>query len=242
MRGFEAFTPIAVPNSEIKVEEKNILQLLGYESDHIEPFISETIQHRISESKDMIAARGGFIIKAISSVSPVEGLLVIDDETFQVGKIVATHFNKSEYVALFAVTIGKALESHSEDLFKQSEMLDGYVVNLIASESAEASAEFIHLHIQELVQQEALHVTNRYSPGYCNWNVAEQFKLFSFFPESFTDVSLTESALMNPVKSVSGIIGIGQQAKFNPYKCAICNDKQCIYRNKKSLTPGPSPE
>jgi hypothetical protein len=233
MHGFEAFTPIAVPNSEIKVEEKDILRLLGYESDHIEPFISETIQNRISESKTMILGRGGFIIKRISSIVPIEGLLVIDDETFQVGKIVASHLSKSEYVALFAATIGKSLEAYSEELFSKGEMLDGYVVNLIASEAAEATAEFLHQHIKELEQAEHLNITNRYSPGYCNWNVAEQFKLFSFFPESFKDVSLTESALMNPVKSVSGIIGIGEQARFNPYKCAICNDVHCIYRNKK---------
>lgn len=235
MHGFEAFTPIAVPSSEIKVEEKHILRLLGYESDHIEPYISETIQHRIEESMGMIAARGGFIIRPIATLIPTEGLLAVDNETFHVGKIVASHLKKAEFVALFALTIGKELENHSEELFSRGEMLDGYIVNLIASEAAESAAGFIHNHIRELAQTKHLHVTNRYSPGYCNWNVAEQFKLFRFFPESFTDITLTESALMNPVKSVSGIIGIGEHVKLNRYKCAICNDKQCIYRNKSNV-------
>lgn len=230
MLSFEAFTPIAVPSSEIKVEEKSILRLLGYESDHIEPFISETIQHRIAASKGMIAARGGYIIRPLSTLLPAEGLLTVDNETFHIGKIVASHLKKAEFVALFAVTIGKDLENHSEELFAQGEMLDGYIINLIASEAAESAAAFIHQHIRELAQTKQLHITNRYSPGYCNWNVAEQFKLFRFFPESFADITLTESALMNPVKSVSGIIGIGEHVRFNRYKCAICNDKQCIYR------------
>jgi hypothetical protein len=232
MHGFEAFTPIAIPPSEIMVEEKNILRLLGYESNHIEPFISETIQHRIEEAKGMIAARGGFIIRPISTLVPAEGLLIVDNETFNVGKIVTSHLKKSEFIAFFAITIGKALEHHSEELFSRGEMLDGYVVNLIASEAAESAAGFIHHHIRELMQKKHLHVTNRYSPGYCNWNVAEQFKLFHFFPESFADISLTESALMNPVKSVSGLFGIGEHVRFNQYKCAICSDKHCIYRNK----------
>lgn len=235
MHGFDAFTPIAIPSSEIKVEEKNILRLLGYESDHIEPFISETIQHRIAASKGMIAAIGGFTIRHLSSIVPADGLLIVDDETFHIEKIVASHLKKAEFIALFAVTIGKDLENHSEELFSHGEMLDGYVVNLIASEAAESAAEFIHHHIRDLALASHLHVTNRYSPGYCNWNVAEQFKLFRFFPESFTDISLTESALMNPVKSVSGIIGIGEHVRFNRYKCAICNDKHCIYRNKSNV-------
>ncbi|MCK7538940.1 MAG: hypothetical protein MZV63_52410 [Marinilabiliales bacterium] len=47
-------------------------------------------------------------------------------------------------------------------------------------------------------------ITNRFSPGYCGWDVAEQHKLFSFFKDNFCGITLTESALMNPVKSVSG--------------------------------------
>jgi len=38
---------------------------------------------------------------------------------------------------------------------------------------------------------------------------------------------------MKPVKSVSGIIGIGRDVKYAPYQCHACEDKNCIYRNRK---------
>ena len=76
----------------------------------------------------------------------------------------------------------------------------------------------------------AKRITNRYSPGYCGWQVAEQHKLFQLIPDNYCGIRLTESALMDPVKSVSGIIGIGENVKINPYTCRMCDMPDCVYR------------
>jgi hypothetical protein len=73
-------------------------------------------------------------------------------------------------------------------------------------------------------------ITNRYSPGYCGWDVTEQHKLFQLIPENYCGIKLTPSALMDPVKSISGIIGIGENVKNNPYTCRLCNQNDCVYR------------
>ena len=84
-----------------------------------------------------------------------------------------------------------------------------------------------------------LQISDRYSPGYCEWSVAEQQKLFSLLPENFCGISLSDSSLMTPIKSVSGIIGIGKDLKQKGYQCNWCNDQNCIYgrikRQKKDL-------
>jgi len=74
-----------------------------------------------------------------------------------------------------------------------------------------------------------LHVSESFSPGYCSWDVAEQHKLFSFFPTNFCGITLSDSSLMKPVKSVSGIIGIGSDLNRKVHHCLICNDKTCMY-------------
>jgi len=38
---------------------------------------------------------------------------------------------------------------------------------------------------------------------------------------------------MDPIKSVSGIIGIGENVRFNPYTCNLCDNKNCIYGNAR---------
>ena len=76
-------------------------------------------------------------------------------------------------------------------------------------------------------------ITNRYSPGYCGWKTSEQFMLFRIFPENFCGVRLTESALMKPIKSISGVIGIGSHVEYHEYHCDLCDAVNCMYRNKK---------
>lgn len=38
--------------------------------------------------------------------------------------------------------------------------------------------------------------------------------------------------MTNPIKTVSGIIGIGKNVEKQPNNCDICDAKNCIYRNK----------
>ena len=81
------------------------------------------------------------------------------------------------------------------------------------------------------MEQAGLKITNRYSPGYCGWDTREQHKLFSLLPENSCGIRLTESALMLPIKSVSGFIGVGANVRFNPYTCKMCDAEFCVYRS-----------
>jgi hypothetical protein len=38
---------------------------------------------------------------------------------------------------------------------------------------------------------------------------------------------------MEPVKSISGIIGIGENVRRRPYTCNLCDLKDCIYRKSR---------
>ncbi|MCF0209200.1 MAG: methionine synthase, partial [Bacteroidaceae bacterium] len=79
-----------------------------------------------------------------------------------------------------------------------------------------------------------LHHTNRFSPGYCGWHVREQKLLFSTFPLAEPcGVKLTDSCLMLPIKSVSGVIGIGENVRKLEYTCGLCDYANCYKRRKK---------
>jgi hypothetical protein len=105
-----------------------------------------------------------------------------------------------------------------------------YIVDTIASVTEEQTTDVLHDHVGKQMQMQGLKITNRYSPGYCDWSVSEQHLLFSFFPVNFCGITLTESALMVPLKSVSGIIGIGKTVKRVDYSCDSCGLKDCTYR------------
>lgn len=111
--------------------------------------------------------------------------------------------------------------------------MKGYIYDVVGSEIVEAAADLMQNDLQKAMISSGRKITNRYSPGYCGWDVAEQHKLFQLVPDNFCGIRLTESALMDPVKSVSGIIGIGENVKMNPYTCRLCDLKDCIYRKNR---------
>jgi cobalamin-dependent methionine synthase I len=93
--------------------------------------------------------------------------------------------------------------------------------------------DIIHESLVQDMRIMGLNVSNRYSPGYCSWDVSEQQKLFSFFPEKFAGIALSDSCLMNPIKSISGIAGIGHGIKHLGYACDGCTQVDCVFRDLK---------
>ncbi|MFV0592537.1 MAG: vitamin B12 dependent-methionine synthase activation domain-containing protein, partial [Draconibacterium sp.] len=150
---------------------------------------------------------------------------------FKVGRTIAQKLLKAEKMAFFVCTAGKTISEKASSLLKGEDPVLGYVYDIMGSAIAEAVADNIQHHIEQQMLSRGAKITNRYSPGYCHWNVSDQHKLFSMFDENPCGVSLTESALMNPVKSVSGVIGIGRDVEFRDYQCSLCTMKNCVYRS-----------
>jgi hypothetical protein len=203
---------------------------LGYVKNSEEQYISDTITHCIQKSLKLTNPSGGYIIKKVSELDKQTGILTIDDIDLKVNRIIASQLTKSTLIALFVGTISDEVEKLSESLFQDGDPLEGYIMNLAGSEAAESVAHFIHETIKAQMIENDLQITNRFSPGYCEWDVAEQFKLFNYFPPESCKVSLNPSALMQPIKSVSGIIGIGKEVSIKSYPCNKCTRENCIYK------------
>ena len=116
---------------------------------------------------------------------------------------------------------------------KEGDLLRGYVYDVIGSEIVEAAADKMQGELEKTMLASGKGITNRYSPGYCGWDVVEQQKLFRLMPDNFCGITLSESSLMYPFKSVSGFIGAGKNVKRLPYACHLCDMEDCIYRRKK---------
>lgn len=163
-----------------------------------------------------------------------EKTIEIEGIVFAVKPIIYRQIREAEEVALFICTAGPAVGEMSRRSMKDGDLLRGYVYDVIGSEVVENAADTMQEELKRTVLTTGRKITNRFSPGYCGWDVAEQHKLFGFFRDNFCGITLTESALMNPVKSVSGLIGIGREVKYTSYQCHQCDDKNCIYRNRKA--------
>jgi hypothetical protein len=226
---------MAINFDDLTIDKKEIELTLGYTENKIPKHFSELIDDILKELPKRCNIKAGYRILGIKKPADKIDGLIIADKFFKMDKIVTGQIKKSEKAALFVCMIGPEMEKWSKQLLINGDPAMSYLVDCVASITVENVTDYLHDHIEREMTKSGLKITNRYSPGYCNWSVSEQHLLFSLLPEKFCGITLTESALMLPIKSVSGVIGIGSNVKRKEYKCDSCGVKDCTYRANRSM-------
>lgn len=112
-------------------------------------------------------------------------------------------FEHAKKVALCICTIGPQIESESSQLMKRDEMMKALILDAIGSEAVEQVARQVDRSLCEKAQEMNLWPSKRFSPGYKSWNIEEQRYIFRIIPGEDIGVTLNESLMMIPRKSVS---------------------------------------
>ncbi|MFY9152394.1 MAG: vitamin B12 dependent-methionine synthase activation domain-containing protein [Prolixibacteraceae bacterium] len=219
--------------SELIIEHSRAAKLMGFADGVLSEPFSEYWQDVLTHAEALCDIRGTVTSSEEITFHEENNRINIAGIDFFVGKTLVKELRHSESILFFVCTAGEKISTYSSGLSKREDPLLGYFYDVLGSLTVEAAMDKIHHEIKIQAAKNSKEITNRYSPGYCQWNVADQHKLFSFFNGNSSGISLTESALMLPAKSVSGIIGIGRDVKFRAYTCDLCNLKACIYRNMK---------
>jgi hypothetical protein len=161
--------------------------------------------------------------------------LEVDNEPLAIPRIGAL-WGPVERVAAAVCTIGEALERRVSALWEARELPLASMLDSVGSGAVESLAEYVNdlLCGQGLP---GLRVTNRISPGYADWDVAEQRALFRLCAGEAIGVALNEACVMTPGKSISLLVGAGPQARVDHYfsQCARCWMRQCAYRRTPAV-------
>jgi hypothetical protein len=218
---------------QLSLHEENILKMLGVPADKADSYVLGLIRELIQQCLEIATPLAGWSLFKEPRFIPDPGSMILAEKTFHLNRIVNAALGKSTEIAVFIGTCGKKVEALSKQLIKDGHLLEGLVADLIGSEIAEGIAEYIHKSIAHEMAERGVRVTNRYSPGYCNWPVSDQQQLFGLMGNNNCQVHLTKTSLMVPIKSVSGIIGVGKEVENAGYTCDICEVGYCIYREKR---------
>lgn len=218
---------------QLPIDTGRIIRGMGYarEEDCPEDVVDLTI-NLLEKCKEHLDICAGYKIFDNKDVFVSKGKLKLTNKTFQIENIIWAHVRKAEIIAVFVCSCGSKYDEWIRKFYDSGDQLSGYVADTIGSEIAEAAADWVEEKIRAEMKTKGMGISNRLSPGYCEWNVSEQHKLFSLLPNNFCGVKLTESALMQPIKSVSGIIGIGKEVKKLDYNCNFCAMEHCYKRQQ----------
>ncbi len=224
---------IAIKPEKVQIKPQLIARLMGIETVDIPEPYRQIIEKELQEMENYLNIKGGYRIINDIEFELLSGMFIAESIRFHPGKDILKNLKKSEKLAFYICTAGEEISLRSKDLMNSGNFLEGYIADLVGSVIVEKAMDIIHQKIKSEMKIKGFKITNRYSPGYCDWKVDEQHKLFGLFPSGFCGVQLSENALMTPIKSVSGIIGIGREVKYNNYICNDCSSVNCIYRNIK---------
>ncbi len=152
-------------------------------------------------------------------------------------------FPNAEHLALFTVTLGAETGTAISEGFATHDYAIACMLDAMASESADLTAAVVERRFETLLRERGWATEDgavlRYSPGYCGWDVTGQRKLFAYLRPEQIGVTLTDSCLMQPLKSVSGVLIAGPKAihRFPPsYSfCSRCESKECRDRMSELL-------
>ena len=110
--------------------------------------------------------------------------------------------------------------------------MQGYLLDRIGSFAVESLAESVEKKIRKDYSILKKSVSRRYSPGYCDWPIEEQHILAKILDFSKIGVTLNESCMMRPKKSISAVVAVAERGVFNESgsTCEICEKKDCGYR------------
>ena len=216
---------------DLKLNSSQIEAVLGYKEGEDREIVTSLIEEILTECHEICNIKAEFRVFGEIRFDNDTKSVEINKIRFQIKKIVFNQIKKSDSVAIFLCTAGNEIGIRSRKIMQERDFLKGYIYDVIGSEIVEAAADLMQTNLEKTIFDSGERITNRFSPGYCGWDVAEQHKLFQLIPDNYCGIHLTPSALMDPVKSISGIIGIGKNVKYNPYTCGMCDMNDCIYRS-----------
>ena len=216
--------------------QTNIFHNFHFSFEEVQPSFKEIRSVLKSEDPDtdfLVDTIAGEIMPLLKDNADIAGGYILrkaDEVHLNTGAQIKGYMKGAEYLALFVCTAGKIFTDLFSRYNHEGNYPEAYIADAIGSLTAEKAMDKIQENLALEMQAEGLQISNRYSPGYCEWPVSRQRELFDQMGEFPIAVSLTESCLMLPIKSVSGIIGVGAHIRKRPYSCQICKNKNCNYR------------
>ena len=226
-----------IKDIKLKIDEDEVLRYQGYSKNKIKiprEVILQIIREEITRSHNLFDPQGIYSPIKIKQISFSDGRVDLENGfVVNFNNLVISLLKGTNCLVLGVVTIGSTLENKVSELFSQGEYPRAIALDAVGTVAVEALSKYVRNLICQEVKDRNLHITRHFSPGYNDWDISQQKDIFKIIPADKIGVSLTESCMILPRKSLSWIIGIGKDIGMlskEKDSCKICKAENCQYR------------
>ena len=164
---------ITLTKDQIKINKRRLEKRIMQAKAEVPSWLALQIEECLQDSE--IEPRGVFSF-FYSETDTKNNTIKIGDIAFQ-SSFMAKRFKYADEVGLFIATIGSYTAKKAQESYEDKDGLKALIYDAIGSEYAESTANTIH----KLIEENKGYCMSRYSPGYNDWHISEQTKLFQFY-------------------------------------------------------------
>jgi hypothetical protein len=223
--------PRILADLALEIDPAEVLRFQGYRAYAAppEPAVVALFEEALALGRQLMTPRA--VVRWLAAGYRGESRLAVAGEGLGVPGLRA-RWGAIERAAVAVCTVGEALEERVRELWEARELPLAAMLDSVGSGAVESLAEYVN---DVLCQEGLVHgarVTNRVSPGYGQWDVAEQAAVLRLCPPAAIGIALNEACVMTPGKSISFLVGAGPDARVDDYfsQCARCWMRACAYR------------
>lgn len=142
----------------------------------------------------------------------------------------------AEEIVVAVCTVGPAVDDRLAEYRDADEGFQMVVLDELASWAVDQVRQQLYRRFEAEAAERGWRVSAMLSPGESAWSVSDQPALFGLLDASAIGVTLTDSCMMRPMKSLSLLFGWGSQPMGveGLTNCDFCTLKdRCRYRDKR---------
>ena len=153
---------------------------------------------------------------ACYEIHPIEGILhdkvVLAPGVRIGGGPVVEVVRGADELVVAVCTVGPAVDERIRAYQMQQEAFKVMLLDELASWAVDQVRQQVYHRIEQDYGARGWHISALLSPGESTWSVEEQPLLFALLDAEAIGVTLTDSCVMRPLKSLSMIFGVGREA------------------------------
>ena len=124
------------------------------------------------------------------------------------GDSIGRHLTGCCKVIVIAATVGEDIENQVTKSFEEGKYSFSVLLDAAATAAVEQVADAMEKTIQNDVKRLGLAMKWRFSPGYGDWPIQQQTEILDLAGGGKIGISLTESLMLMPRKSITAVIGL----------------------------------
>lgn len=212
---------------EISIPRTEVLRYLGYGRSAPDDGVSRLLDSCIEEFTSIASYTACRVRTGVS----------ISGETVDLGPLsvksrgLCRNLSGCNQALLFAATVG-AQPDRIIARYRQCSPARAVVLDAVGSAAVEAWCNLLCGQWRSEFAAAGLHLRPRFSPGYGDFPLSSQRELLLILDAAHrAGISLTDTSMMVPRKSVSAVVGLGAEGCTTAdHDCEGCGKKDCAFR------------